>query len=78
MVQASDEEVTRFGQLTDDSRWLTENYDKIKKDHGGEYVAVHKRRIVGHDEDLAKLRDRVKGVIVVIRYIYSEKPHLIL
>jgi hypothetical protein len=78
MVQATDEEVTRFGQLADDSRWLTDNYDQIKKEYGGEYVAVRKRCVVDHDEDLAKLRDRVKGAIVVIRYIYREKPHLIL
>jgi hypothetical protein len=78
MVQASGEEVTRFTQLTDDSKWLTENYDRIKKDYGGEYVAVRKRKIFDHDEDLTKLRDRVKGAPAVIRYIYRKKPHLIL
>jgi hypothetical protein len=78
MVQASGEEVTRFGQLTDDSKWLMENYDQIKKDYGGEYVAVRKRQIIGHDEDLTKLRDKVKGAPAVIRYIYRKKPLLIL
>lgn len=78
MVQASEEEVTRFGQLTEDSRWLMQNYDQVKEDYGGEYVAVRKRQVIDHDEVLTKLRDRVKGTLVVIRYIYREKPHLIL
>lgn len=78
LVQASKREVSRFGQLADDSRWLTENYDQVRKDYAGEYVAVHKEDVVDHDEDLIKLRDRVKGSPVVIRYIYRKKPHLIL
>jgi len=78
LVQASKREVSRLEQLTDDSRWLTDNYDQVRKDHAGEYVAVHKGHVVDHDEDLVKLRDRVKGSPVVIRYIYREKPHLIL
>jgi hypothetical protein len=78
LVQAGKREVSRFGQLTDDSRWLTENYEQVRKDHAGEYVAVHKAHVVDHDEDLVKLRDRVKRSPVVIRYIYRKKPHLIL
>jgi hypothetical protein len=78
MVQVSKREVARFSQLTDDSKWLTENYDRIKRTYGGQYVAVQKKRVVDHDENLTKLRDRVKGTPIVIRYIYREKPHLIL
>lgn len=78
MIQASEEEIARFRQHTDDSKWLAENYDRLKKQYGEEYVAVHKRQVIDHDENLVKLRDRVGSTPAVIRYIYTEKPHLIL
>jgi len=78
MIQESKEEITHFRQRVDDSRWTIENYDDLRKRYGEEYIAVRNRQVIDHDEDLIKLRDRVRNTPAVIRYIYSEKPHLIL
>jgi len=78
MVQASKEDVARIRQHADDSKWLMENSDSIRQDLGGEYVAAYKKKIIDHDEDLVRLKKRVKDTPAVIQYIYREKPHMIL
>jgi hypothetical protein len=78
MIPASKEEVAKFRQHTDDSKWLMENYDDLRKNHAGEYVAAYKRQIIDHDRNLIRLNERVKDKPAVIQYVYREKPHLIL
>jgi hypothetical protein len=78
MVTMSKEEAARFKQHTDDTKWLMRNYDRIREQHGGEYVAILKQRIIGHDKDLFKLKKQVRNMSAVIQYVYKEKPHLIL
>jgi hypothetical protein len=78
MITMSGEEAARFKQHTNDTKWLMRNYDGIRAQYGGEYVAILNQRIVGHDRDLIRLRKQVKNTSIVIQYVYKEKPHLIL
>jgi hypothetical protein len=78
MVTMSKEEVARFKRHTDDTKWLMRNYDRVRAEYGGEYVAILNERIIGHDKDLIQLKKQVQNASVVIQYVYKEKPHLIL
>jgi hypothetical protein len=78
MVMTNESEAARFKQHTDDAKWLMRNYDLIRTQHGGEYVAVLNHQIIGHDRDLVRLKKNVKDASAVIQYVYKEKPHLIL
>jgi hypothetical protein len=78
MVTMSKEEVARFKRHTDDTKWLMRNYDRVRAEYGGEYVAILNERIIGHDKDLIQLKKEVQNASVVIQYVYKEKPHLIL
>jgi len=78
MVTMSKEEAARFKRHTDDTKWLMRNYDRVRAQYGGEYVAILNERIIGHDKDLVQLKKQVQNMSVVIQYVYKEKPHLIL
>jgi len=78
IISIDQKQLEKYKQDSRDAKWLMENYDSYRSQHGGEYVAAHKEQIVDHDEDLMKLKERVKGKSVFIQSIYKEKPELIL
>jgi len=76
VIAANEDEIAKFKRHTEDTKWLMKNYDNIRTQYGGEYVAVLNQQIIDHDGDLVKLKK--KHPSVVIQYVYKEKPHLIL
>jgi len=82
MVDVEESELNRLRQHSADAKWLMSKYDAYRDKYGDEYVAVNRGKVLDHDKDLIKLRDRVKkryGLeTVFIQYIYKQRPRLIL
>ena len=66
------------------NRWISENYDKLKKQYNNQWVAVLKNAVVDHDSDLKKLVKRLKAQHskvynqIAVEYVTSEELDLIL
>lgn len=45
----------------EDSRWLMENYDDIKKDYAEKYVAVKDNQVIETDENANRLLDKLRA-----------------
>ncbi len=78
LVKRSKEEVAGLRQHAEDAKWLMENYENIRPEYGGQYVAAYAKHVVDHDKDLIRLKKRLKDMPAVIQYVYRQKPHLIL
>jgi len=66
------------------SKWFSRHYNKLSKKYPYEYVAVHNRKVVDHDEDIKRLLERVNkkfgetSRVIPIEYVSPEKVDLIL
>jgi hypothetical protein len=59
-------------------KWFKENFDTLLKNYREEFVAVFRRKIIGHDKDLERLAKRVRTETRAAKGIYieyvSDKP----
>jgi len=66
------------------NRWISENYDQLKKQYDNQWVAVLNNVVVDHDPDLKKLVKRLKTQYskvynqIAVEYVTSEELDLIL
>lgn len=78
-----DEELRMLDDYTEDSRWLREHYNEIRKDYANKYVAVKDHHIVGADENADRLLERLRETqedlrSVVIEFVPPEDLMLVL
>jgi len=64
-------------------KWFQDNYDKLKKEYGDEYVAVDNGNVLMHDKDarslIKTLKKQYKDIgAIVIEFVSKEKMDLIL
>jgi len=82
IVKVKETDYQRFVQHGANAKWLMKRYDHFRKRYGGQYVAVHKEKVVDRDANLLQLRDRIaqqyENEPVFIQYVYTKKPRLIL
>ena len=73
--------------LTDfeaNNRWITENYEGLKKQYNNQWVALLNNSVVDNDSDLRKLIKRLKAQHsnvynkIAVDYVTSEEIDLIL
>ena len=76
MVESATDVLSDFQR---NNRWISENYDHLKKQYNNQWVAVLNNAVVDHDPDLKKLVKRLKtqhsndyGQIAV-EYVTSEE-----
>ncbi|MGQ9782342.1 MAG: DUF5678 domain-containing protein [Nitrososphaeria archaeon] len=62
--------------------WFEKHYDELVKKFGGEFVAVHEKRVIDHDKELSALMKRIESKYpadcVFVDFVSSEKLTLIL
>lgn len=76
-------ELKKLRRFDKDLLWFQENYETLKEQYKGEYVAVKNKRIIDHNPDLTTLLDRLKEKdedpsSLVIEFISEKKVQLIL
>jgi hypothetical protein len=52
--------VTILLNYEENAKWLSNNYERLKKSYADEWVAALDGKIIDHDHDLAKLVKRLK------------------
>ena len=52
--------VTTLLNYEDNAKWLSNNYERLKKKFNDEWVAVLDKTVIDHDPDLANLVKRLK------------------
>jgi len=73
-----------LSKYEENSRWIRERYDELKKRFVGEWVAVLEGKIVDHDKDLKSLVKRLRGKYpdryeqIAVEYIAVKEIELIL
>lgn len=73
-----------LNQSTEDSVWLNDHYDQLKKQYPDEWVACLNKEIVDHDKNLKKLRARLAqrypqiSNYMAVLFVSSKKVELIL
>jgi hypothetical protein len=76
--------VTTLLNFEDNSKWLSKNYEKLKKKFNDEWVAALDKTVVDHDHDLAKLVKRLKKQHskvynqIAVEYVTTKELNLIL
>ncbi len=66
------------------NRWISENYNNLKKQYNNQWIAVLNNTVVDHDPDLKKLVKRLKTQHsevysqIAVEYVSSEESDLIL
>ena len=81
MVESATDVLSDFQR---NNRWISENYDKLKKQYNNQWVAILNNAVVDHDPDLKKLVKRLKGEHpkvysqIAIEHVTSEESDLIL
>jgi hypothetical protein len=64
-------------------KWFQDNYEKLREQFSGEYVAVNNSQVVMHDKDartlISRLRQQCEDVgVFVVEFVSKEKVELIL
>ncbi len=73
-----------LSDFEDNTKWLSVNYDKLKKEFINEWVAILDKAIVDHDSDLtllvARLRAHHSKVYnqIAVEFVTNEELDLIL
>ena len=73
-----------LSNFKENAKWLSNNYDKLKKGFNNQWVAVLDNAVLDHDPDLKKLVKRLKAQYsnvynqIAVEYITSEELDLIL
>lgn len=76
--------VTLLLNYEDNAKWLSNNYERLKKKFNNEWVAVLDKTVIDHDPDLAKLVKRLKQQHskvynqIAVEYVTTEELNLIL
>ena len=65
------------------TKWFQENYEKLRKQFAGEYVAVNEGKVVSHDKDarvlIKELRKQYGDIgAFVVEFVSKSKMELIL
>ncbi|MDD5778707.1 MAG: DUF5678 domain-containing protein [Candidatus Thermoplasmatota archaeon] len=81
--QTSDEEMQMFARYRQDSRWLMDNYGRIKREYANRYIAVKDGEIIESGDTssqlFASLRRRREDLrTVLIEFIPPEDRILVL
>lgn len=76
-------EKSEFKKFAKNMRWFQNNYEKLREQYAGEYVAVNDNQVIMHDKDaralIKRLREQHKDIgAFVIEYVSKEKMELIL
>ncbi len=53
-------ELEKLKKFNRDVEWFQNNYENLKKDYKGEYVAINNQKVIGHDKDLNILIKKLK------------------
>jgi hypothetical protein len=72
-----------FRVFEKNTKWFQDNYEKLREQFSGEYVAVNNSQVVMHDKDartlINKLRQQYDDVgVFVVEFVSKEKVELIL
>ncbi len=73
-----------LSNFEDNARWISENYDKLKKEFNNEWVAVLENTVLDHDSEFKKLVKRLKTqhskvyYQIAVEYVTCEELDLIL
>ena len=72
-----------FHRFETNTKWFQDNYEKLKKEYAGEYVAVDEGKVLMHDKDaralIKALKQKYKNLEpIVIEFVTKEKMELIL
>jgi hypothetical protein len=51
----------RFLRSIEDTKWIIEHFDSIRKQYGGEFIAVLNSTVVAHHKDIEALMDIVES-----------------
>jgi len=76
--------VTILLNYEDNAKWLSKNYERLKKKYNDEWVAVLDKKVIDHDPDLAKLVKRLKQQHanvynqIAVEYVTTKELSLIL
>ena len=76
--------VTILLNYEDNTKWLSNNYERLKKKFNDEWVAVLDKTVIDHGPDLAKLVKRLKQQHsnvynqIAVEYITTKELNLIL
>lgn len=76
-------ELQELKKFNNDLRWFQDNYENLKKQFRGEYVAVKDARVVDHEKDYHLLLKKLKRTYpdirnLVIEYINEQKKVFVL
>jgi hypothetical protein len=52
--------VAVLSSYEENAKWLSRNYEQLKKEYNNEWVAVLNKKVIDHDPDSAKLVKRLK------------------
>jgi hypothetical protein len=67
-----------------DSVWIAEHYERLRKKYDHQFIAVYRRRVIDHDRDGARLARRLKvrhgetESNITVTYVTREKVDLLL
>ena len=72
-----------FRTFEKNMKWFQDNYEKLREQFSGEYVAVNNSQVVMHDKDartlINKLRQQCEDIgVFVVEFVSKEKVELIL
>lgn len=78
-----DKQKKEFQKFEKNMKWFQNNYEKLRDQYAGEYVAVNDGKVVLHDENaralITKLRKKHEDLgAFVIEFVSKEKIELIL
>ncbi|MGD0203008.1 MAG: DUF5678 domain-containing protein [Candidatus Bathyarchaeia archaeon] len=73
-----------LSNLEGNARWISDNYEALKKRYNNEWVAVLDKSVIDHDRDFSKLVERLRTRFsekyneIALEYVTSEELNLIL
>ena len=83
MPVLTSEQKADFRRFEKNMKWFQSNYEKLRCEYAGEYVAVNRDRIAAHDKDaralIKRLREQYEDIgVFVIEFVSEDKMELIL
>jgi nicotinamide riboside kinase len=81
LVYKKDEK--RLEEFDKNIQWFQNNYNDLKKEFKGQYVAINNQEVIDHDKDYNKLLERIKEKFggaseFVIEFISDKRFNFIL
>ncbi|NWG09608.1 MAG: hypothetical protein HXX80_04795 [Nitrososphaerales archaeon] len=71
-----------FKEQESNRKWFEENHENLVKRYDGKFIAIYEQKIVGFDEDVGRLMERIKKKYpldrVSVEHVSKEKLQLIL